>query len=282
MNDAAGLWRDDRGRIRSVWRVVLWLAVVSGLLVGASLLGAGRLPLTAANTVRLALVATASLLAWRVFEGRSPGDTWLAMDRRAAKGFGLGFLVGILLVGLALLPVAILGSFEILPRECGIEQQGRFFAWTGALFLVGAALEELLFRGYPLFAIESGPGRVFAVALTSVVFALLHAGNPHFDASAAVVLTGIGAVLAVSVLQRRSLGEALGIHVGWNWMLASGMALSVSGLAMPSPCYSGVLSGPTWLSGGGFGLEAGVSAAGAWGLAAVGLWWRARKRAGRR
>lgn len=277
MGEAVGFWRDDEGRLRSGWRVVLWLGMVAALLVGSSLLGLARLPLTLAHLVRLALVAIASLVAWRVLDGRAPPATWLALDRDAARALGLGFLVGMLLVGLALLPLAILGSFEILARECRVEQQGRFLLSTGLLLLVAAAIEELLFRGYPLFALESGPGRAFAVAFTSVVFALLHAGNPHYGATAAITLAGIGAVLAVSVLQRRSLWEAVGAHVGWNWMLAAGLALPVSGLAMPSPCYSGALSGPTWLTGGGFGLEAGVPALGAWALAAVGLWWRARR-----
>ncbi len=280
VSETEGLWKDGEGRLRSGWRVVLWLGAVSALLVGSSLLGLGRLPLTVANLVRLALVTFASLVAWRVFEGRAPRTTWLAVDGDAARELGLGFLVGILLVGLALLPLAIVGSFEILSRECQIGQHGRFLFSTGLLLLVAAAIEELLFRGYPLFALESGRGRAFAVAFTSVVFALLHAGNPHFGATAAVTLAGIGAVLAVSVLQRRSVWEAFGAHVGWNWMLASGVALPVSGLTMPSPCYSGALSGPIWLTGGGFGLEAGVSAVGAWGLAAVALWWRAGKRRG--
>lgn len=180
-------------------------------------------------------------------------------------------------MGIALLPVATVGSLEILPHECRVQEQGEFFLVTGAFFLVAAALEELLFRGYPLFALASGPGRIFAVAVTSGIFALLHAANPHFDTTAGLLLFGIGAVLAVSVLQRGSIWEALGAHVGWNWTLASGMALPVSGIEIPSPCYSGALSGPTWLTGGGFGLEAGVGAALAWAMAASLLWRRGRR-----
>lgn len=263
--------------MRSGWRVALWLGSVIAVLVLASIAGVGRLPLTVAHTVRLMLVALVSLLAWRVLEGRPPRRTWLAVDSTAGRRFGLGLLAGVLLAGLALLPVALSGSLEILSRDCRIEQQGGFLLTTAAFFLVAAALEEALFRGYPLFALESGPGPIVAVTVTSVVFSLLHAANPHFDEVAAVVLLGVGAVLAVSVLQTRGLWEAVGTHLGWNWALGSGAALPVSGLAMPSPCYSGALSGSAWLTGGGFGLEAGMAGAGAWTVAAIALWLRGRR-----
>lgn len=257
--------------------MALWLVAVVAVLVLAANVGVGRLPLTVAHAMRLGLVALVSLVAWRVLDGREPGTTWLAVDAAALRRFGPGVVAGVLLAGLAVLPVALSGSFEILARACRVEHQGGFLLTTAAFFLVAAALEELLFRGYPLFALESGPGRAVAVAVTSVVFSLLHAANPHFDTAAAVVLIGIGAVLAVSVLQTRSLWEAVGAHLGWNWALGSGAALPVSGLALPSPCYSGALSGPAWLTGGGFGLEAGVSGAGAWTVAAVALWMRGRR-----
>lgn len=276
MSGSPGVLRDREGRLRSGWRVAAWLGAVFAALTTASLLGVASLPMTAAHAVRLALVVGVTLLAWRVFDGRPPDATWLAIGHTAAPAFGLGLLAGFALVGFALLPVVTTGAYELLPRVCRVEDQVGFLLRTGLLFLVAAALEELLFRGYPLSALESGPGKVVAVGVTSVLFALLHGGNPHYDADAALVLTAIGAVLAVSVLQRRSLWEAIGAHLGWNWALASVAALPTSGIAMPSPCYVGALTGPEWLTGGGFGLEAGAAAAGAWGLAAVALWLRGR------
>jgi hypothetical protein len=71
---------------------------------------------------------------------------------------------------------------------------------------------------------------------------------------------------------------AVGAHAGWNAAIVLGAAIPVSGLAIPSPCHTGILQGPDWLTGGSFGLEAAVPTAVAWlGLAAW-LWRRASRR----
>lgn len=272
------LLRDRRGRIRSGWRVGAWLAGVIVVSFAAWTAGLGSVPRAAGNAALAALVAGVSLAAWRVFEGRGPRETWLWPGRAALRDLGVGTLAGLALVGVALLPLAATGDYAIEPRDCRPVDQAGFLLRTGLLLLGAATLEEVLFRGYPLFALRTGPGRIVAVALTSTVFSLLHAGNPHFGAAAAVVLFGIGAVLAASVLQRRSVGEALGAHVGWNVGLAVVAALPVSGLALPTPCHVGVLSGPGWWTGGGFGLEASAPAAAAWALAGAALWARERRR----
>ena len=75
MSPAGGFWRNDRGQVRSGWRLVLWLGAVSVLLVASSILGVDRLPTTAANAVRLLLVALGSVAAWRILDGRGWSET---------------------------------------------------------------------------------------------------------------------------------------------------------------------------------------------------------------
>lgn len=275
------LFRDRRGRIRSGWRVGAWLAGVIGAWTAASWAGLGALPRPAAVLLLAGLVGVVSLLAWRVLDGRSPRETWLWPGRAARRDAAIGLAFGVALVGVALLPVVWTGDYAVEVLDCRLADQAGFVAGTGLLLLGAAVFEEAVFRGYPLYALRTGPGRVVAVIVTSALFSLLHAGNPHFGAVPAAALFGIGAVLAVSVLQRRSVAEALGAHLGWNLGLGVLAALPVSGVALPAPCHAGVLTGsPTW-TGGGFGLEASVPAAAAWALAALLLWIRARREPGR-
>lgn len=272
------LFRDRRGRIRSGWTFGAWFLALVLVFTPVFALDVGGSSRPVRDAVLALLAAGVSLGAWRVFERRSPGETWLRLDRAALRDAGIGLAAGVGLVGLALLPVAATGAYEVLPRACRASEQVGFLLGTGLLLVAAAAIEEILFRGYPLFAFSRGPGRVAAVLLTSGLFALLHAANPHFGWAPAAALFGIGAVLAVSVLQRESLAEAFGAHLGWNAGLVFLAALPVSGLALPSPCWVGILAGPRWWTGGGFGLEASVPAAFAWGTAAVGLWIRGRRR----
>lgn len=260
------LWRGADGRPRAVWRLGLWLAAVAATLAGLGSLAVARLPPAVALAVRAAAVVAVSLAAWRVLEGRPPAATPLTVGRGALARVARGLAVGVALVVLAVGVLAAAGAFRIAPRACAAADQGVFALRLLALFLAAGALEEILFRGYPLFTLRAGAGSVPAVAATSVVFSLAHAVNPHYDAAAMAVITGIGAVLAVVVLEEGSVWGAAGVHAGWNWGLGAVAGLPVSGLAFPAPCWVGIAEGPEWMTGGGFGLEASLPAAAAWAL----------------
>lgn len=253
---------------------MIWLVATAVSLVVAGLLGVGRLPPLAGFTALAAIVAGVSLLAWRALDGRRVGATPLAPDRCALAAFAGGAGVGVLLVAGVVGILAALGAFRVAARACEATDQGGFALRLAGLFLVAAVFEEVLFRGYPLFALVAAWRRGRAIAVTSVLFALAHAGNPHYGVGAALVVALIGAALALVVLQEGTVWGAVGIHAGWNWTLAAGAALPVSGVPFASPCWLGVMDGPTWLTGGGFGVEAGVAAAAAWALFGVGRWRR--------
>jgi hypothetical protein len=65
----------------------------------------------------------------------------------------------------------------------------------------------------------------------------------------------------------------IGVHFGWNLTLGGVFGSAVSGSDVPSVLES-VIAGPSWLTGGSFGLEGSVPAVIVCGLASV-AWWRA-------
>ena len=71
----------------------------------------------------------------------------------------------------------------------------------------------------------------------------------------------------------------IGLHFGWNFAEGSIFGTDVSGTSTPEGLLHGLMSGPTALSGGGFGPEASVYAvvAGAVVLTLV-FMWMARRR----
>lgn len=276
--------RDAEGRLRAVWRLAIWIVVVA--IAEASLhlaldrvgIAPGAAPAVALSVAALVLV---SLVAWRVLDGRPPMGTPLAPTRPALATFGLGLALGVGAVLLAVVSLAAAGAYRIEPRACELVDQAQFVARWLAIFLFAAALEEVIFRGYPLFVLRDGVGSRAAALLTAILFALAHAANPHFGWSAGIAIAWIGWLLAEWVLASGTVWGAFGIHLAWNGALAVGAAIPVSGLSFASPCYAGVLTGPTWLTGGPFGIEASVVAVGVWGLAAiVALGLSRRRRAG--
>jgi len=68
-----------------------------------------------------------------------------------------------------------------------------------------------------------------------------------------------GVMLAAAYLLTRRLWLPIGIHAGWNFTQGGIFGVSVSG--HPSGgLLDGTLSGPEWLSGGVFGVEASIVA----------------------
>jgi hypothetical protein len=262
------------GRTRAAFRLAAWLvATVALLLVAGGAVRAGRLGTLTGYAVFDAALLLVSFASWRILDKRRPGETPLALGRRSALRFLRGAVLGALLVGLLVAVLALAGAYELAPRACGAEPLVRFLGWAAAFVLLAALFEEALFRGYALFALRDLAGPAAAAVVTGLLFAAAHQANPGFGLLALANLTLVGAVLAVWVLRERDVWIAVGAHAGWNAAIVAGAAIPVSGMTLPSPCHAGIVSGPEWLSGGVFGLEAGIPTAIVWlGLA----WWLRR------
>lgn len=280
-----GVLRNASGRLRSGWRIALWLAAVFSTYVAIHVavraagveVGGGLGPWAALTVLALAAV---SLGAWRFLDGRPPGLTPLAPKADARRLFAVGLLVGLAVTLFVVGVLALTGAYRVETRSCEAAQQAAFLGRWLTIFLLAAAVEELLFRGYFLFTLREGAGTPVAVVVTAALFALAHAGNPHFGWTAGLSIAFIGVFLGAWALATNTLWGVLGAHLGWNWALAAVAAIPVSGLTFRAPCYVGVLEGPAWLTGGAFGVEAGALAVAGWGLAGAGFWARRRTRRG--
>ena len=252
-------------RVRAGLRLIAWfLATFLALAVtGAAIGGAGVGNLTGYAAFDALLLAI-SFASWRLLDRRKPAATPLAVRRRTARRMLEGALIGALLVAAVIAALAVAGVYELAPHACGPESLLRFVAGTAGFVLLAALFEEALFRGYALFALRDMAGAAAAVVITAALFAAAHVDNPGFGWAAAANLALVGAVLAGWILAERDVWVAVGAHAGWNAVIVLGAAIPVSGLAIPSPCHTGVLQGPDWLTGGSFGLEAALPTAVAW------------------
>jgi len=133
---------------------------------------------------------------------------------------------------------------------------------SAVIFIVAAAAEEVLFRGYPLQTLTRARLAWLGVFLTSVPFAVVHLNNPNVSRGFTFVNTALAGVwLAIAYLRTRSLWFPLGLHWSWNWMQASIFGLPVSGIERlaPAPLLHAMNAGPDWLTGGAYGIEGGAA-----------------------
>ena len=190
---------------------------------------------------------------------RWPWST-VGLDRGAAtpKIVAQGGAIGAATIGLASLALLSIHMLQIVPTT-----PGSSFATAGryALILLPAAFfEELLMRGYPFAILRRVTGWKMALIVTSVLFGLLHLGNPGADAEAILAVIVAGFFLGAIFLATRSLYATGAAHFAWNWIMAGGLHIAVSGLPAQDPDYRTVETGPDWLTGGQWGPEGGLAA----------------------
>lgn len=265
-------------RVRAGIRLATWLVAtfVALALAGGAISSAGLGGLTGYAILDVLLLAV-SFAWWRWLEGRRLGETPLAVDRRAARALLRGAATGAVLVGLVVAALALAGAYDLAPRACRAEPLLRFLAGTAAFVMLASLFEEALFRGYGLFALRDLAGPSAAAIATGLLFALGHQANPGFGWMAMTNLALVGVVLAGWVLVEGDVWVAVGAHAGWNAAIVLGAAIPVSGMAIPAPCHTGILQGPYWITGGTFGVEAGLPTAAVW--LGLGVWlWRSRMR----
>lgn len=133
---------------------------------------------------------------------------------------------------------------------------------SALFFVVAAASEETLFRGYPLQTTLRAWAPWAAIVPSSMLFALAHLGNPNVMPIFTIINTTLAGVwLAVAYWRVRSLWFPLGVHWSWNWAQGALLGLPVSGITQltPAPVLQAAHTGPAWLTGGAYGIEGGVA-----------------------
>jgi membrane protease YdiL (CAAX protease family) len=123
-----------------------------------------------------------------------------------------------------------------------------------------AVLEELMFRGVIFRLLEAALGTWLALAISALLFGLVHLSNPHASlTSAAAIALEAGVLLGAAYMLTRRLWLVIGVHFAWDFMQGGVFGVPVSGIAVPG-LLTGRLEGPRWLTGGAFGVEASAAA----------------------
>lgn len=264
----------------AAWRILLLLAlsVVSGAAI-AWLLAPFRTPGFAG--LLLGTVATVLGLlfgSWvmvRYVERRPFAALGLHARREVLRELGWGTALGIALMGAASVLLLLAGGFSVQAAA------GTAADWLGkalvlaAFILVAAAAEELLFRGYAFQVLVQRVGVVSGVVLSAGLFSVAHLWNPGIRPLGLLNLALAGALLALAYLKTRSLWFVIGVHGGWNWVLAAPLDQPVSGLFFDMPGYDVREVGPDVWTGGAFGPEGGLVATA---ITVAGAFWLARTR----
>lgn len=210
--------------------------------------------LTIVSTVAMAGLAVAIYTAYGRFIERRPVDE-LSLPGMARE-WAIGALVGAGLYTMCVLVLMLLGIYRIEGLN----------PWTFVIPAVAMALssgmfEELLFRGVLFRSVEDLFGSWISLAVSSLVFGLVHLANPAATLTGAIYISiEAGLLLAAAYMLTRRLWLSIGFHMSWNYTQSAIFSGIVSGnIAEPGLIRSNI-KGPPILTGGNFGLESSVIA----------------------
>lgn len=250
-----GRWR--RVAMFPLIRILLALLVMNVIALPLSFL----VP-SSALVVRESILAAAAvmglLFVGRVIERREPKDFGLATVG-GLRDVAIGFLVGAVIMSLVVAVLAAGGWYRV--TSIGVKGlTGAHFPIALLLFLMVGVFEEVLFRAIVFRISEEGLGSILALVLSSLIFGLVHLGNDNASLVAGVAIAlEAGVLLSAVYMFTRSVWMAVGIHWSWNFFEGPVFGTPVSGNRFLLLIES-ELRGPTWLTGGAFGPEAGIVA----------------------
>jgi uncharacterized protein len=232
-------------------RTVLAVIITIAIRVVVAILDGANLPVFLTRAIGF-VIGVAALIGL----GRIP---WLKasvnglMPPKPARGLLFGVFAGTVLYSFIILVAAIAGWYAVESTSFdAVSLLGSF-----ALLMFAAAFEEILFRGVLFQTLESALGTTWALALSGLLFGVLHLGNTNATIVGALAVGLAGIALGAVFAWTRDLWLLTGIHVMWNFMQGPIFGVAVSGNSFAS-LIKPVIQGLEVFTGGAFGFESGA------------------------
>lgn len=196
------------------------------------------------------------------FANRKPfAAVGLHLHRGTLKELLAGCSLGILMMAAIFCVLWLPGWASASWRTPDVGRMLLILGSGAAVFAVGAAVEEILFRGYPFQTLVQGISFLPAMLAMGVLFAAAHIPNPHMTVFSFVNILFASIWLSFAYLKTRGLWLPFGLHWGWNFAQTTLFGFPTSGLQMADHRLLSVsVAGPAWLTGGAFGPEGGLLA----------------------
>lgn len=165
------------------------------------------------------------------------------------SGFISGIIVGLIVMMFGFIVLILCKEIFILAIHFDLIE----FLTLIVLFTFVAVVEETLLRGYILRNFLNSFSKYMALVLSSVLFSIMHGGNPSVNPIAFLNLFLLGIVFGLPYVYTKNLWFSISLHFSWNFF-QSLFGFKVSGLESYSLIEFKILD-DNFLNGGKFGFE---------------------------
>ena len=230
------------------------------------LVGADENPIGLTGFASFLLLPFAALgvvvLAWTRFVERRPLPSIGLVREHRSRTFLFGVLTGIIMAIAIVAGGWIAGGFSAGAFAVAFHSPPALgaIATLLACFALQSSVEEILFRGWMLSAIAAKFGVVIAVVVSSSVFTFLHY-DPHAGWLFAINVFLFAVFACCWAMSTGNIWGVMGWHAGWNWLLAVGFEMRVTGLDVHLPALAVKMTpkGADYLTGGFEGPEGSIT-----------------------
>ena len=168
----------------------------------------------------------------------------------AWQEYGLGFVIGGLLLCTSAAGIAALGGLRVVSMN-----PGAMLVLPLIMHITVGLIEEMMMRGIVFRVVQESLGSWIALAASGLAFGAMHLSNDNITVLAIANLMAAGVFLASAYLLTGRLWLAAGLHAAWNFMQDGIFAVALSGHEAKAGLLVTERSGPDWLTGGAFGIE---------------------------
>ncbi|QJR10047.1 hypothetical protein DSM104443_01098 [Usitatibacter rugosus] len=275
------------GALAPVWALVMVVATAllgSWMLEQVVAIDAKGNPLDPIGLVAYTIVPFGLLLllllAWVRFVEKRGADAIGFTGPGKLRTFGVGYAIGLASMLGLVAAIWACGGFIVAGPATAVSSPFSLLVIVALAFSLAlqSSVEELLFRGWLLTVLSKRFNAVAGVIVSSALFTLLHFSRSHnlLDFTALFLF---GVFCCCWTIRSGNVLGPMGWHSGWNWLLAVGFGLPLSGIDVhiPSLLVSLETVGERWLTGGAQGPESSVLCVGYF-LAGVALLLRRQPR----
>jgi uncharacterized protein len=257
-------------RPRAGWRLFFQFVLMIILVIAGQFLVSGFADRTWSILMQGLMITLSIWIAARVFDRRELAEYGLRTGPRWWQDLAFGVGAGVLALTAIFITFYAAGWLTVTGSGWGRSSTTGFLLSFFRYFLLMAAVgfyEELLTRGYQIKnlaeGLHAGPvspatALILAGVATSVVFSILHIGNPNISMTGLINIALVGMVFAFSFLLTNRLAIAIGIHFSWNFTMGAIYGLPVSGIRFRESILQSRVTGPELWTGGKFGPEGGI------------------------
>lgn len=185
-----------------------------------------------------------------------------------------GIVIGAFFFGSIIAILALAGAYQVSGiNHWSVLLPPFFFAISAAVF------EEILFRGVLFRGIEQRLGSWLALVISAVIFGSLHLLNKDATIAGVIgIMLQTGFTMGAAFMLTRRLWLPMGIHFAGNFTQGGIFGSVVSGNGAETGILRSTITGPDWLTGGVFGIEASLVTIALGLVVGILLVWRAYRR----